>query len=471
MMVVGREHMGARERMRNAARGALALFSFGSLPRPSSRGEENSYEYGPELQFGTGQDVLTAVPAAFSAVELRASSMSRCRMGAGRRAEDYSKLTEYDDGHPATALVRHSPNRRIDVQQFWNHFFTQLFANGNSYAWIRRDKYGYPIELVPAADLYARRAQSLARRPETEASRPFVYDLRLWGNTQFATDLTGQVKVGVPERDVLHLHWSVFDGRYSPSPIRTHARRALETSARAAEHQVTALREGLFNRLFMKRDASAVDGPDQRKSLRESLRETHGGSSKAGKVVVLPPGVEPAAVGGLSAADVALIELEKWGVGEICRCFHVPPRMLYFYERGMRAQPSFEAASLDFVKWSIMPWAERASAQFTAKLLNADDRTAGLSMLVDPAPLSRGTESEELAKAAQAAQAGIVTINEARAKIGLAPVEGGDDLMRQVGAGDPLPAEGADAPPEDPPEDSPQPGARLNGRGNGAHVV
>ena len=455
-----------RPGLMSRARDAFNLFRFGALPQPSPDDPEfYTYRYGSSI---TGTRSVEGVPAAWCAVGLLANSMGRCRMGAGRVGDDRGLLVEWDDMHPASVLIRERPNRRIDRWQFWHHFFYQLFASGNTYAYIRRDKYGYPIELIPAANPYAERSQNIAETFPRSASRPLEYDLRLWGNTEY-----GQINRGymtkVPERNVLHLHTWGFDGIYSPTPVQYAGRHTLATSTLTAEHHLAALENGIYQRLFLEQDAAlagirGADTDKQRQQLREAIKEAYGGARNAGEVAVLPPGVKASAVGGLSAADLALIELAKWGVQEIARIWNVPPRMLHFFERGMRTAQSLEMQSVDFERYSIRPWALAAAAQFSEKLLNADDRASGMEIYVDTAPVRRGSETEVGQYAASMAAQGLLTINEGRELLGYGPVEGGDELMNPVGAkpredgapgGDPEPDPDPDADPD--PDGDPEP--------------
>lgn len=417
------------------ARHALNLFRYGALPQPLPDDPDfYTYRYGTGI---TGTRAVEGVPAAWCAVGLLANSMVRCRLGAGRAQDARGLLIEWDDGHPATALMRERPNRRIDVWQFWHHFFYVLFASGNTYAYIRRDRYGYPVELIPASNPYAERSQNLADTFPRFASKPLEYDLRLWGNTEY-----GQINRGymtrVPERDVLHLHLWGFDGVYSPTPVQYAARSTLATSTLVGDHHLSALERGIYQRLFIEQDAGTamgrLDTEEQRKSLKATLTEAFSGSRNAGETIVLPPGVKASSVGGLSAADLALIELSKWGVQEVARCWNVPPRMLHFFERGMRTAQSLEMQSVDFERYSVRPWAQAAAAQFTQKLLNTDDRMGGLQVYVDTSPVRRGSEAEVGAYSAQLAAQGIITVNEAREMVGYPPVEGGDELLNPVGA-------------------------------------
>ena len=180
--------------------------------------------------------------------------------------------------------------------------------------------------------------------------------------------------------DVVTLHGPGFDGLESPSPIRYAARQTAVgdgvvrgAPARAAQRGQPADRD--HDR------GGAVWGGSSRNSsgnIRTRSTRTTGRRGARGRFRSSRPAFGLDTVGGLSAADIQLIELLKWSVEDIGRAFGVPPRMLGHFHEGAKVATTFEGHAVDFERWSIAEHVQRVQAQLTTKLVSADDAAEGL---------------------------------------------------------------------------------------------
>ena len=142
-----------------------------------------------------------------------------------------------------------------------------------------------------------------------------------------------------------------------------------------------------------------------------------------------------ATTGGLSAADIQLIELLKYSVEDVGRAFGVPPRMLGHFHEGAKVATTFEGHAVDFERWSIQEHVQRVQAQLTTKLVSADDAAAGLVVRMPADRIRAGSWTEQVRAVDQAvAKAGVMTINEGRRLLRLPPVPDGDRLLQPKGA-------------------------------------
>ena len=388
------------------------------LPRPDTDSGPQAYTYGR----GLGASALAAIPAAHRAIGLLASTLARLPRTAARLEDPFADEWVPAPDHPVTALLE-APSRRMpDPWLFWESLFRALFASGNAYAWIRRDpRTRRPVELVPAACRVTRWAPGPVAQ----------YDLLLLdGLRGFGEQITALAP------DVLTLHGPGFDGLESPSPIHYAARQTLSVMALSGEHQrallsgvnlraaITIVPE-LFGRIL----------PEQLQQYQDTLNQSYATARRKGQIPLLSPGFGLATVGGLSAADIQLIELLKYSVEDVGRAFGVPPRMLGHFHEGAKVATTFEGHAVDFERWSVQEHVQRVQAQLTTKLVSADDATEGLVVRMPADRIRAGSWTEQVRAVDQAvAKAGVMTINEGRRLLRLPPRPDGDRLLQPKGA-------------------------------------
>ena len=388
------------------------------LPRPDPDSGPQAYTYGR----GLGASALAAIPAAHRAIGLLASTLARLPRTAARLEDPFADEWTPIPDHPVTALLA-APSRRVpDPWLFWESLFRALFASGNAYAWIRRDlRSGWPVELVPAACRVTRWAPG----PVAE------YDLILLDGLR---GLGEHITALAP--DVLTLHGPGFDGLESPSPIHYAARQTLSVMALSGEHQ-RALLHGVNLRaaITILPELHGRILPEQLQQYQDTLNQSYAAARRKGQIPLLSPGFGLATVGGLSAADIQLIELLKYSVEDVGRAFGVPPRMLGHFHEGAKVATTFEGHAVDFERWSIQEHVQRVQAQLTTKLVSADDAAAGLVVRMPADRIRAGSWTEQVRAVDQAvAKAGVMTINEGRRLLRLPPVPDGDRLLQPKGA-------------------------------------
>ena len=385
---------------------------------------------------GAGYGV-SQIPVAYACINVMTETMSRLPKWVATRDDPRDDYWEPDPAHPVSMLLQ-NPSRYFDAWQFWDWYFRCRFLYGNAYAWVRREA-GVAVELVPA---YINRNNIL----DYDADR---YHVRLWDEKRNAFEK----EMIVMRRDLLALHGPGYDGYVSPSPVAAAAERALSTIDAVLQHNETALRRGQFLKQVLTTDVTLAELPsDKRAQLKEDLRKSYTGAVNAGKVPVLPPGFSVTAMSGMSAVDLQLIEVMRWSALDLCRVWNVPPRMVYASDVRTAARvgiASIEADAESFVRWTVVPEAERVMAQLSAKLLTDADRMEGRCVRVTTDRIGVGSWTERVNAADTAvAKAGVLTPNEARARLGYPPHDDGDRLLSPTGA----PTQGAaadDAPPED----------------------
>ncbi len=164
------------------------------------------------------------------------------------------------------------------------------------------------------------------------------------------------------------------------------------------------------------------------KMARENFMQQYGGSANAGVPIFLSKGQKIEYLS-LKPHEVGFAEFSSMNVADVSRLTKVPLDML-----GVENGGTYGAGvqrSKDLLTHCFRPWVERLQEEFTAKLFYVNERGRywmefDLSMYLE---LDRQAEVESLAKMVAGT---IMTPNEARLKLGLDPVEGGDELLTDI---------------------------------------
>ena len=412
---------------------ASQFFKGQPTPVPTERYEDGSYFL--SLTEGLKRvSKLDALPAAHAAIALLATQMTQLPFSVGRLLDAGQDYWREIEDHPIALLLR-DPCTFLDPWQFWEWIYTCLFSSGNAYAYIRRVR-GLPVELIPA---------TLAAAPEWVGAGFRRYEINLMQDYRRASGASPMV---VSDLDIFSLHGPDFDGLVSPSPVQRYASTTLKTIAAAMGHQQRAF-DGQDIRNAVTVDAALRDRtPQQLRDLSKLLRETIEEARKSGKFPVFPPGFNLASNTGMSPADLQLVDLLKWTIEDVCRCWGVPPRMLGHYHEGFR-QSKFEYQQADFERLSLRGHSLRTRSQATRSLIPAVERSEGVGVLLPTDRARMGSFSEEVAAVKMAvSDGGFVTINEGRRRLGYPDHEDGDRLLSPKGA----PAQGGGTGGQEPPD-------------------
>ena len=126
-----------------------------------------------------------------------------------------------------------------------------------------------------------------------------------------------------------------------------------------------------------------------------------------------------------SAKDNELLSSREYTVKDICRWFGINPVLLGL---SGATYTSLEQAQTDFVLHTLLPWVEAIEEEFTKKLLLPSEQKS-MEVVLDENYLLRMDKNTEAKYYSTMVNNGLFTRNEARGRLGLQPVEGGDELI------------------------------------------
>ena len=353
-------------------------------------------------------DSAVQAAAVWACVRLLSETVGSLPIKVYKRLGDDKKEEARD--HWLWPILHGAPNKFQTSMTWQEQGQSHLVYRGNAYSEIIW-KMGKVQELIPYSP-------DIVRVEEDKS-----------GNIRYKVlDVSGRPERTVVWENMLHIPGMSFDGLMGLSVV--------ENCAQTIGVSIAA---ETFGAAFYGRGAhmgSVLSHPGElgkiaADRLKEQIRDQHQGSQNSNKTLVLeedmkwqPMGVKP--------NEAQFIETRKFSVTEIARIFRIPPHMIGDLEKATFS--NIEQQSLEFVKYSIRPWLVKWEQWINKKLL-LDDPVFFVEFNVDAllrADLETRYKSYEIGVNGQ--RGGFLTVNEARAKENLNPVDGGDEIREPLNA-------------------------------------
>lgn len=308
-------------------------------------------------------------------------------------------------GHPLYPLLRLSPNPEMTAIAFKEALMVNVLLTGNAYAFIEMNGAGRVIALWPMIS-----SEVTPYRGENGAIRYRA----------------GSVDLSAAE--VLHIPGLGFDGLMGMSPI-TYAREAIGLGIAAEQFGGQFFRNGTHLGGVISVPTKLSDEAFER--TRTQFQQMYRGLQNAHGVPLLEGGATYQQVG-IAPEDAQFLETRKYQRSEIAGIFRVPPHMVGDLEHATFS--NIEHQDISYLQRSLLPWLTRIEQNMTMKLLSEDERREYV-IEHETGSFMRGDTKSRFDAYAIGIQNGILSVNEARSKENLNPVDGGDQLLRPLNMG------------------------------------
>ncbi|CAI09247.1 phage portal protein [Aromatoleum aromaticum] len=347
-------------------------------------------------------ETALAHSAVFACVNLIASDVAKLPISISRRTDYWSPIT-----HEYSRLLR-KPNGFQNRVQFISQWIASKLIFGNTYVLKVRDNRGR-ITALHVLD-----AKTV--RPMIADDGAVFYELKASQLSGIAADVT------VPAREIIHDRGiAPFHPLIGLSPLQAAA--AATTQGLAIQHnsakffQNGAQPGGILT-------APGAISPETAERLKAHWDANYTGAN-AGKTAVLGDGLRYEAMS-TTPVDSQLIEQLAFSAQDVARAFHVPAWKI---GAGPTAPyTSSEATNLQYLSDCLQVHIESLELALDDGLdLPPDVRTE-----FDESSLLRLDSATRINVLSTAVKSGLRTINEARAELNLAPVDGGDEIFRQM---------------------------------------
>jgi len=302
-----------------------------------------------------------------------------------------------------------------------------LVLHGNAFLRIHRDGFGAVIALEPIHPLSV---SVRWRRPEeTDVIGPKVFTATMIDGRSMNFDTTGMI----------HIPYMSVDGLRGLSPIAM-ARNSLGTAAAGDRAAAKMFNSGaLMSGVLTPAEGEDVNDTEA-KTIKAEVTRNAGGWENASDIAVINRRMTFTSWS-ISAEDLQFIASRQFQIEEIARWFGVPPHLLMQTEKQTSWGQGVESQNRAMGRTVLLPWTQRIEQRLSRLL--PDRRWVEF----DFAELERPTPEAEIGLLIQQTNAGLLTLDEARHRLNLGPIPGGDIV--RIG-GQPLVTEAAPAAPAQP---------------------
>jgi HK97 family phage portal protein len=366
----------------------------------------NTYDVFKDLlNYGTSSSgksvsVKTAVEVAavFACLRVRANGLAQVPLKLMRESEDgKSRLPAKD--HNLFNLLKSRPNDWQTSFEYRETLSFHLDLCGNHYSFINRSNRSGIMELIP----FEPGSVTVKRSVDYE----LTYDVRADN---------GSVQT-FPAKAIWHVRGPSWNSWMGLEAVQL-AREAIGLSMAIEEQQARQQKNGVKTSGTYSVEGTLGKG-DQYNQLKKWIEENHAGAQNAGKPMLLDRSAKWLNTS-MTGVDAQTLETRRFQVEEICRHFGVNPIMV-FAESKNTTYASAEQMFLSHVVHTLSPTYTRIEQSIDANLLTDKDREDGLYACFVDEGLLRGSMKDKKDTLLGYANGGLMTPNEARAKLDMNP--------------------------------------------------
>ena len=329
------------------------------------------------------------ISTVFSAVSLLADSIALLPM----------KTIRYEAQkviHTEKPKFLEKPNVAQDLSMFSliHQTISTLAMHGNAFILVDRDRQGRPIQLTPI--------------------HPEKVKVEMLDGKKIFMLMTkkGQYDRRITTYNMLHLIWYQYPGQLTGiSPLRANGN-TYDLALAMERHLSQFYGQGGTPSSVLETDRDLTS--EQASILKDTWLNNH---NRNRKPAVLTGGLKWKAIS--AAAGDELIAAREQITHEIARVFRIPAHLLLAKD-GSNVYSNLESNGLAFIRHTLLPWIRRIEDSFTTLL-------PGKQLVrLDTDEYARGDQLSRVRSFQVAISSGVMTPNEARAKLELEPYEGGD---------------------------------------------
>ncbi|WP_125708063.1 phage portal protein [Companilactobacillus zhongbaensis] len=297
-------------------------------------------------------------------------------------------------------LLNKKPNDLIDGFHLKFALMANLLLNGNAYAEIDDVDNPREIKFVKNSSMTVK---------QDEDSGALIYEISNSKNQ------TRRVKPS----HILHFKYFSQDGVTGVSPLMS-LRDELNLQKTGNKMLMGFYKNGISSNGVLKVNKSDLDA-DAKNHIRDEFEKVNAGSQNSSRTIVMDSSMDYTPLE-INADVLKLVNSNDWSSKQIAKVFG-----LSTYQLGVEENhSSVSQTNLNYINGTLSHYFNVFSAELDFKLLSNTDKQSfrfntDSLFSVDPQTATKN--------AIQAVQGGLITINEARRKMNLSPLDGGDQLL------------------------------------------
>lgn len=312
------------------------------------------------------------------------------------------------------------PNPNCSQSEYFEKLYSYLLLSGNSYMLRIGPQGGMPTEL------YNLRPDRIKIKTK-KTHMPLAYEYWVDGRIKTTYDidpLTGQ-------SDVKHIKmFHPLDDNFGLSPIMPSAS-DIDQHNLSARHNTHLLVNGARPSgavIYKPRDevgAMTMLTDGQREQLRKDLQQRFTGADNAGRTMILEGDFDYKEMG-LSPKDMDFAQMKNLSARDIALAFGVPAQLVGIPDA--QTYSNMAEARLALYEETIIPLLRHIESDLNEWLVPLFGEDLTLKYDVDSIPAVTERRRMVTDNILRAVNEGVITRNEARERLGLEPITGGDEV-------------------------------------------
>ena len=322
--------------------------------------------------------------------------------------------------HPLLDLLNR-PNPLQSGSEFFSSLFGYLLLSGNTYYVKVGGLGGMPREL------HLLRPDRIKIEGGAGAM-PSKYEYMINGRVEQVFEVDQETGFSDIKQTKL---WNPLDDYYGCSPLSAAAVE-VDQHNMASKHNINLLNNGARPSgavVFKPRDEAGFSvnlSETQRQQLLTDLNNRFSGTANAGRPLLLEGDFDWKEMG-LSPKDMDFINLKHMSATDIAMCFGVPSQLVGVPDQQTYANVA--EARLALYEETIIPYLRKLQSDLNEWLVPQFREDLSFEYVIDEIPALSERRRRIYENVIGAVSQGIMTRNEARELVGLAPIDGADDLL------------------------------------------
>ena len=393
---------------------ARLLFSasFGEWYRAFINGDDS----GQNTPFMIDREIALKLPPMWACTRVLSETLASMPCATYRKQEDLSKKEANDIG--LYDILHYEPNQETTPFNFKEGLMMNLCLGGNGYA----QKIFSSNKIPELLALYLLDYENVTSERDKSTKR-MTYKVRY--------DEGSISKEKTMTRDyIFHIPGVSMNGITGIIPIN-YAAKAIELGLTYESFGINFYKNGANTNMALSHPKTLKD--DARERLKKQLEEKVTGIKNVMKPWLLEDGMTVKELT-IKPVDAELLLSKYFSIEEVCRFYRVP---LHLVQHLLRAtNNNIEHQSLEFIIYTMLPWAKRIEENINLQLLTRDERKAGYFSEFKMDIFLRGDMATRAAAYSTGRQWGWLSVNDIRRLENMNPIPNGDIYLQPLNMGE-----------------------------------
>ena len=371
------------------------IFKRKQEPAPAPVKEERGLLDGIGLTYGTFSSYANKKAMQLSTAYACTNIISNAVALLPIKVKKYVNGKMVDIEHPLKKILNLVPNKKYNHFDLFKLLIESVILQGNGYLYIERD------ERLDVKALHLIDPAYVQPMPQADGTVKYI---------------VAGMDSAVDAVNMIHL-FQHCDEMFNGISLLKYAAKTLNAAWDTEDQSNKFYQRGAGLLGVLKAAAPLTDA--QKTQIAQSWEKSISKTTSGG-VAILPQGIDFQAIS-VNPEDAQLLENRQYSVIDICRFFNVSPLKVFDYTH--MSYSSLEQVTLSFMQDTILPYAQLIEDEFNRKLFKPSE-IGEFYIDFDFVSIIGTDKKTEAEYYRTLVTNGLITISEARERLGFAPLDG-----------------------------------------------